>query len=383
MWYQATLQFDNPLSPRRLTTSKAELHAHSPRHTPRSAHNQVTLSGASLRPDAIGIFANTVPLQLPDPFIADVNAAYVQSMPQIEWPTGMDTNQMPKKNITFSRGSASISDVSMPDYSRSLSPKSLPSVQMLDYSHPPSLHGSQTFTAPFDSKPAAISSRSASYQYCNGEQPSAGFGQIELPLAVHDADSIAMLPPTQPPTDGMTPTFRSSTSNQADDSFNIYAITESPTRISIDGTLAPTNTRANSAANTPPSATHPSAAKKAREASYSGKKRVTSIASRDQMASVACNLASDSTAKISRQPRSMSLGALLKSKESPNFATMTKTPSSEIRSKKEGRLSNIGLDIPSKHQQSLSRRISDDLDKENVQTNSERTSSAKDPKRRR
>ena len=206
----------------------------------------------------------------------------------------------------------------MPDYSRSVSPNSLPSIQMLDYSRQASGTRSPSFTASIHSQAMSLSSKAETRQCSGWEQIPIGTKSTQLPV-VEEQNK------------------------------------EHPIR--------------------------PSAAKEAREASYTGKQRVTSITARESPG-VTVRSTSDSVIKhLQRMPSQPMQEAEDTSRNQNNLAKMPQMH--EVRSKKEGRLSSIEIDVPMKHRQGLTRSSVGELDKENARSNEVFASSIGDSKRRR
>ena len=402
MWYQAIPQFKNPLSPRKAKDVDPDSHAHSPRHelgqrrsmmTPASITRATPVNHAldmvySLKsPIAKGHGESQTcnleqPMRLPDPFVSDPHPQGELSSSFSKWLREYQTHPPSVSDVTMhdrSTASSSDHDQSMPDYSRPISPNSLQSIQMKDYSRPPSFTSAFSHTFP-DAQPPSISSRGASRQALDWEHAlsaacSAPMASLQHPTGQNSGETSRI----EDTGKNTFATRDSTTEEQSSTFFEEGLAAYSPGRVPFTGIFAPANTRASSAANTPPAATRPSAAKEARESSYSGRTRVTSITTRDGPPS-AVRSASEGNVK----PRTVSLISTKSNGGSmPKCQTIIKTPSSDVKSRKEGKTASIELDVPPKHQPSLTRTASSSYDKENARIGGETGSPAGDQKRRR
>ncbi|KAL9041845.1 MAG: hypothetical protein Q9214_003967, partial [Letrouitia sp. 1 TL-2023] len=123
---------------------------------------------------------------------------------------------------------------------------------------------------------------------------------------------------------------------QSQSQFEELMATYSPNKAS--GTYAPTNTTVSSTENTPPTAVKPSAAAKARAASYHGKPHFGSAIARDMNP-----LAKLNPSDLNRKP-------LVSDQRSENLErvheNIKQTPIKEVKSRKEGKSHNAGFTKP-------------------------------------
>ena len=392
MWYQATPQLKNPLSPRKAKEVDPNSHAHSPRHGTgkrRPIMTPTSISDASSIHRGLGIASalksattsshvrsqthlNQKSVQLSDPFVGETGS--LDGMPSSfsQWledyckhpPSISDIAMRDRSNV-----SSSDHDQSMPDYSRPISPTSLQSIQMTDLSRPPSFISALSQAAT-NSCPLSLSNREGSRQVSDWEQSLAGFATKSNPQHLKDQNTVERTDAGDHDRKGSTP--QSSRNEENFDSFFEEGLAAySPGRAPANGTFAPANTRVSSAANTPPGTTRPSTAKEARESSYSGKPRVASITTREVIPPSIrpASEGSARTGKVSHIPAAGKYGAVFK-------------PQADVKSRKEGRTANIELDVPPKHQQNLTRISPSSHDKGNTCEGNEAFSPPGDQKRR-
>ena len=400
MWYQATPQFKNPLSPRKAKEVDPDSHAHSPRHeagkrypimTPTSISDAAPVNrdlGKTSTSKSAATSSHERPpnhihrnsIELPDPFVG--NTCSVGGIPSSFSQWLGDYRKLPPSisDIAMrdrSTVSSSDHDQSMPDYSRPISPTSLQSIQMTDFSRPPSFISALSQAAA-RSYPPSLSNHDESRQVSEWEQYLAGLAVEPVPQRAKGQNTVQGTDVADHDKTTSTP-HCSNNEEHIDSLFEEGLTAYSPVRMPANGTFAPANTRASSAANTPPGATRPSAAKEARDSSYTGKARVASITTREVLPS-SVRPASEGSARIckaSQIPTASKYGTGSK------HEVDSKTPSSDVKSRKEGRTANIELDVPPKHQQNLTRTTPTNLDKENSREEDEAILPAGDQKRRR
>ena len=402
MWYQALPQFKNPLSPRKAKDVDPDSHAHSPRReseqgrsimTPSSTTHATPISRALEMPSALsfatankhGESRNVIhqqPIHLPDPFVGDTRAQRGLPSSFSQWlreyqkhpPSIGDVSMRDRSTV-----SSSDHDQSMPDYSRPISPNSLQSIQMADYSRPPSYSSALSHTYA-DSHPPSTSSSEASRQASDWEHAISAVYSVPMVGSQHSkGQNPNQTTRVEDAGKEASTTGDSGTEEQNSSYFEEGLAAYSPGRVPTAGINAPANTRANSAANTPPAATRPSAAKEARESSYTGKTRVASITTREGP-SPAIRSASEGNVRTRTSSHTPTSG---KDVNVSKPQAIMKTPSSDVKGKKEGRVTNIELDVPPKHQLSLTRTASGSHEKENSRTGRETGLHAGDQKRRR
>ena len=140
------------------------------------------------------------------------------------------------------------------------------------------------------------------------------------------------------------------------------------------GTSAPANTRASSAANTPPIQTRPSAAAEARAASYSqGRPRAVSMTSRDVPPPMSCENSDASMNFLFSEEK-----AGIKDQANPKVLSK---PTSDVKSRKEGKASE--LEPPSQIRRKSSKNSISKGDKENTKATITTTVVLSDGKRKR
>ncbi|KAL9100270.1 MAG: hypothetical protein Q9163_004330 [Psora crenata] len=398
MWYQAALQFDNALSPHRAKEVEPDSHAHSPRKPGRirsglassnEAHhvlNNNTVDSGTVRrfPNTSANLRAKQPMHLADPFIGDLKPVDGRPSSFLQWHKDSERSHSCSAEIARRDGStvsSSDHDQSMPDYSRPLSPTSLRSVQMLDYSRQPSFTNGRSRAMPDSSREPSLRSRVSSRQISGWEQALSGFGPLPVSM-VQEAEQARLVPTsTHPAEDSITPDPRIPSIEEHMSGFFEEGIAAyGPERVKVNCNLAFVNTRASSVADTPPAGTRSSAAKEARNLSYSGKARVVSITTRDSPPSVAQPAPQDSAASH----RSVSGRSEKKDIFTPNTPpAIKKLPSDNVKSRKEGRVSGIGLEVPRVDQCKASPDSVSDANKENIHASVDADTPRGDSKRRR
>ena len=313
MWWQGQQQFHNHTS-QPTGLADAEAHAHSPRcqqnHQDVSeAQPEKAMTTSHISQElvahpafrATGILGN-------DPF-------WSQHGPMHDPFTGAATsNSFYKTVATYhpgelskpsSRSTSTSHDESMPDYSRPLSPvSSRRSYPMPDYSRPATVPGSRR---PSDLADSAI------YDF--------GFSRLDSMLQSHQAQE---------------------TENQFEDLIAAF----SPRKHSSNsGISAPSNTRVNSAANTPqlkPSGT--SAAAKERVSSYASHPRSVSVTTRDphlpHSAQASCNGKKSTSSAPWKVVADMNHEVI--ETKSQSETVVKKRPIGRPRGRKEGKTSEAG-----------------------------------------
>ena len=404
MWYQATTQFENALSPRKATEIDPDSHAHSPRrHTD---HNQFRMTPSSdPHPlhstnciDAAGIrhlastrsnMSSQQLVHLSDPFVGDGRPNGDRSSSFLHWMKDFQRSDQNSDTTMRDRSTLSSSDrdQSMPDYSRPLSPTSLRSVQLACSTRPSSSTGGPGSAIPDLFRPSSFLSRASSRQKSGWEQASSDFGPPPSFLSsTRETERASSKASRKQSADGMIPLAQ----HAPGDEYNVSGFFEegmtaySPDRAAGNGILAPANTRASSAANTPPAATRPSAAKETRDSSYLGKARVVSLTTCDPPPS-AVHLAPESSGK----PPSTSTTANNSKSENKDVPTAStqlavhKMPSGYVRGRKEGRASENGSEASSHNQRKASPGSLGSHNKENTHAREEFNTSRGNSKRRR
>ncbi|KAL9129778.1 MAG: hypothetical protein Q9217_001854 [Psora testacea] len=403
MWCQAAPQFDNALSPCKAKEVYPDSHAHSPRREPSQSrcgitpstepyhlHNTKSVDATTTRQLAksSGNMTLQQTVHLSDPFVNDGRPMGTTPSSSLHWQKDLQRCQAYNGGGAMAAHTTLSSrdhDQSMPDCSRPLSPTSLRSVQTPDYTRSPSFTSERGHATPELSHPSSFWSRACSRQMSGWEQALSGFGPLPVSV-VQEAAHTSLETTGGQPADGRTPSGQ----HAPDIEEHVGGLFEdgiavcSPDRFGISGNLTPVNTRASSAANTPHATSRPSAAKEARVSSYSGKARVVSLATRNLPPSaVRSNLES------SAKPRSTSYksaSGILENKDITTLYTqpvITKTPSGNIKGRKEGKAGEIGLEVPCNDETKAFRASSRDYNKGNPHTSEETITPRGDSKRRR
>lgn len=341
MWYHSLQHFGNPLSPRRQKgTPVPNVHAHSPlRHDSRASD---LVESPSRRPDPPGTTKSRPQPVLESLF--DDSKQYQSNLVASIYNEFGDVYQRHQAEMLRESGNSSYHDTSMPDYSRPLSPNSVPSVQMVDYSRPPSDTASETLEPTFSVQIHPHKGRIPSW--FKARQTSSGNGEY-----VHHTGNVDM-------------GSRVEALNESQEGGLEKGIEH--------GIVTPANSRVQSATHTLSTLTRPSAAKEARDASYNGKQRVNSITSRETPVEGARN-----------DPKVGSSGKPEEGNDDCSSSILTRSPTNEVKSKKEGRGSNMGLNIHSKHSQNSSRATSGQRRPDENNIGSQDNTPSGDPKRRR
>lgn len=312
MWWQGQQQFHDHSSPR-TEPADPEAHAHSPRR------HQVTKENVAPQPDTMtfkGLMAPP-PIQVQgshpnhptwsshepvyDPFTGAAN-------PNTFYKAVATRSNTYRGDITVpyhSRSTSTSHDESMPDYSRPLSPaSSRHSYSMPDYSRPVTIPGSR--------RPSELA-KSDMKEY--------GLSRLESMLQTHQDHDV-------------------------ESQFNDMIASFSPRKnSSTSGISAPSNTRVNSAANTPPFKPNlASVAAQDRASSYSGHPRSVSVTIRDPPPNTRQG------SYIDTKP-SLVFPTSLASLINDNFGgdqqqletVIKKTPAEKPKGRKEGRTSEVGV----------------------------------------
>lgn len=299
MWYLTLSNPGHPLSPRRQhALQDPDSHAHSPRRRCEQDSKQVTSPTSCSHPFVDHSTDNERPSQ------SAINCNLYPDLSGI--------CQGRRAELLSLSGASSHLDLSMPDYARPLSPNSVPSVQMADYSRPSSTAVSDVLEPP-------------SYPQLHQTQ-------------IQNLNLVRSKQPTNAGSHTPNPTARESSLAPGTMSGNKDHNSECGDN---GGYPALANTRASNVAQTLSASTRPSAAKEARDASYSGKQRLTSINSRETLTE---------RTKACLDPANVGKA------EHCNIAAtspLTKTPNDAVKSKKEGRSSNVGVNVLSENDQRL------------------------------
>ena len=322
MWWQGQQQFHNVTSPRN-GTHDPDAHAHSPRHRQASKANADARAQIGMGPAHMSQGLMAHPAFRPHGS-REENAFWSQHGPMHDPFTGAPTpnsfyrsvaarGQMPSGGVATANQSRSTStshDESMPDYSRPLSPaSSRRSYPMPDYSLPPTLPGSRQGSG-----------------FASSALDEVGFSQLESMLHSHHDPEI-------------------------ESQFNDMMAAISPRKhSSMSGISAPSNTRVNSAVNTPTVPSHSiSAAAHDRVSSYNGLPRAVSVTTRDPPPRID-NATSGVLWKSPDLPSNLSSDVTydMADKKGQHENLIKKIPASNPKGRKEGRASESdGLDVPS------------------------------------
>ncbi|KAG8533712.1 uncharacterized protein KY384_001453 [Bacidia gigantensis] len=405
MWYQSMPHPEDYISPTKMQVTDPTIHAHSPRRDNVKIVPLPTLSSASQRGQpnttvdvSIRNVAGTRPkdsltrpgAHMPDPFI-DEPKTYGPKL--LSFSDGIRTLQNAHANyagfnaINRNAASSSSHDVSMPDYSRSHSPNETSEASRIPSHASTALHHQiQT------SYPTSINSQAGSRSLSEWEHALAGLGPVP-DSASHKISQVAEQNTIIEKLTGKESLSKAPIGREvATQPPGVATNESSPERIITGGILAPANTRAGSVADTPPGARRSSASKQARDASYSGKQRVTSITTKEDLASSKYSIPRESK-KLSKGSRKSAQGVLEHTEElataeenAHQRSYSSEMPSNGIRSKKEGKAMNsmtIEMDAPPKRQHSLSQTLALGHDKENLTVEDSAILPAGDLKRRR
>lgn len=320
MWWQGQQQFYDVTSPRAEAVD-AEAHGHSPRRRQTSKDNSGARADSVMAPPHMSHGLTAHPAfraraahnndsfwsqhgPMHDPFTGAANPTAFYKTVATRNSTGSGDISMPDQ----SRSTSSSHDELMPDYSRPLSPaNSHRSHPMPDYFRPPALPGSRNIS-----------------DFANSAMNELGLSRLEPML---------QSPPGYAGYD-------------SESQFEAMMASISPRRDSnLSGISAPSNTRASSAANTPPAGAVNTFAAQDRISSYGGHSRSVPVTTRDPPppsihVSLGCSKASsDSFASDVRQdPRDV---------DSQPETIVKKRPVGRPKGRKEGKLSEVGgLEIP-------------------------------------
>ena len=363
MWYQAAPQFENVLSPRKAKEIDPDSHAHSPRRQHGRDQSRMTLSsdtqklhGTNLAHAApmrqVGNTSSRMALQqpphMPDPFVGDGKPVDRRSSlfskghesSRRSDPRSADVVMTDRMILPYSD-----CDQSMPDCSRPLSPTSLRSVQMADFSRPPSFTNARIHTIPDSNRSPSLCDGARSRQMSGWEQALSGLGPLSV-AAVQEAKGKPLENTSDEVGEGRAPLVEYARDN-GDGFFEEGLSTCTPDRAKVDGTLAPVNTRVSSAITTPSTETRASSTREARYSSYSGKARVVSHTTRDPPTFAARSALGSSTKERSTSHKSPFGTLEEKDIENPKAQSVfNKMPASDVKGRKEGRTSEINLEVP-------------------------------------
>ncbi len=335
MYFQAAQQFDNISSPH-TQVADPDTHAHSPRR------RNASLVGA--RAKLISPLSTSLPGLRP-PGLKNDDPIWSQHGPTSDPFAGganLCSHYNPRSRKTTTSG-----DVSMKDRSRSTSENY--DEPMPDFTRPSSSANSRrSHPMPDYSRPQSLAS-SRQVSWYTGEDPAA-MRVAHLNYVEEAADIDEQVSETL---------------------FNDLMTRLSPRDFSANsGISAPSNTRVNSAANTPPGKS--SMASELRAVSYAGMPRSVSVTTRDPPppfntrvpSKSSINPSSDNSRSISRQLEIHDeTGEEIedKAKKRP-----VGRPAGNVKSRKEGRTSDMGLEVPSsKSQRRASTPSTSALGKEN------------------
>lgn len=338
LYFQAARQFHNVSSPH-TQAADPDTHAHSPRR-----RNASMVSARAKLSPAIGSVPSPLRgfrplgLQSDDPF-------WSQQGPTSDPSTG--GANLYKYQNPWSRNKTS-GDVSMKDRSRSTSDSY--DEPMPDFSRPTSSANSRrSHPMPDYSRPQSLTS-SRQVSWYTGED--------------YGAMSVTHLNYVEEKAPGID-------EQEGESLFNDLVVQLSPRKCSGNsGISAPSNTRVNSAANTPPGK-HSTAAE-LRAVSYAGMPRSVSVTTRDPPPPFNTRVPSNISVKPCSETSRLA-SRQMEIHDAPGEETEDKTkkrpigrPVGDVKSRKEGRTSEIGLDVPnSKTQRRSSAPSASVLGKEN------------------
>lgn len=350
MWWQGQQQFHDVISPR-AEAVEADAHGHSPRRRQDSKEIGRARADSVMAPPHMSQGLTAHPAfrarathgndpfwsqhgPMHDPFTGAANTTAFYKTVATRNSTGSGDISMPD----HSRSTSTSHDEMMPDYSRPLSPaNSHRSHPMLDYPRPSTLPGSRNIS-----------------DFANSAMNELGLSRLETMLQSH---------PGYPGYD-------------AESQFEAMMATISPRRDSnLSGITAPSNTRASSAASTPPPGNVNPFAAQDRASSYNDHPRSVSVTTRDppppaiHMSMGAVKASSDSFGSdVYQDIRDIDLqpGTVIK-----------KRPVGRPKGRKEGKTSDPGgLEIPVNKAQRRATTGSTN-GKENTQGSAEKTSDGK------
>lgn len=338
MYFQAAQQFHNVSSPH-TQAADPDTHAHSPRR-----RNASMVSARAKHNPAIGQYSSPLPGIRP-PGLHNDDPFWSQYGPTSDPFTGgarLYGYRNPRSRTATTSGDVSMKDPSrsasdsydepMPDVTRPNSPaNSRRSHPMPDYSRPQSLASSRQVS--WYTGEDATATAVAHLDYV---EENAGTGQ-------HESESL----------------------------FNELINRFSPRKFSSNsGISAPSNTRVNSAANTPPGKS--SGAAELRAVTFAGMPRSVSVTTRDPPPAFNKRVSSNYNVNIgSENPRSASRQSEVHDETGAATEDNAKKkpvgrPAGNVKSRKEGRTSETGLEIPSsKSQRRASAPSTSVLGKEN------------------
>lgn len=381
MYYQASEQMYNPLSPPKTIELDPDSHAHSPRHQrqapsptgrtrvdakrcpPRLPHEviEVPFPRRPLLHDQADVSHSWC---MHDPFVGSMNPSIPNSWRNLTRNSSKSNDIMMTDHNTLSSSSR---DQSMPDYSHSISPTtlSLRSYALPDNSRPISPASLRSELIADYSRPISLIN---SRQPSDFEQTLSGAKSLSREALAHDFDL----------NDQRALSCLDSDAGMREGHFNDPMAAHDSRMVPSNGTLAPANTRVSSAANTPTAGTRPSAAAKARASSYNGvPQRVVSVTVRDAASPMTCS----AFAKNQNSSSASHQAEIYEERSSKSQPVIRKKPSMNVKGKKEGRTSEIGLSTTS--QWSPSTVSVGSHEKDNHQTSKTRSTTTGGSKRRR
>ena len=370
MFYQALQQECNPLSPHKDKNADPDAHAHSPRHgvVASQASASAKLESTAHPPSfSYGIMQSGMmmpppPLRLPrhqlgdpslpqfsyhDPFSSIGEQVYGRRFLENSTRQTSSSGDVSMQDAPSLKSQSAINDELMADYIRPLSPiSSYKSYPMKDYSRPLSPESHRILSPPPLPVTRSLSppqDRQVSDESLRGPRMQRLFNEVE----------------TQSEREDPFP---------EDSQFSEMIGAMSPRKSPGSGYYPPTNTRASSAANTPPAALRPSAAAEARALSYGGKNRSVSHTTRDLPPLTHSRTASEIAAKPRNKTRRADSRQLEVSNETANKLqkVIKNLPSTNVKSRKETRASELDHDDATRPQRRVSAGSTAVQDKENV-----------------
>ena len=407
MWYQAASHLDNALSPRKTKELNPNSHAHSPRRD--SVHRHPKLSSPSadrsisrnraqdnsirnvLAGRIMGEDSTQQPASAHDPFIGDPTLS-----PSLQWQHSFQKSNLGRGDITMlHRGSLSSEDLSMPNNSRFSPPSNTDRVQMLaqpsqpssshgvqmtDYSRPHSLTRARSHVMPDTSRPPSVFSRASSRKISAWEQALSGVGPLPQTRAQEVEAALYETTGDRSNTTKMHPAQRATgTKIQSSDCFGEDVGISSPQWNGIVEANAPIDI---TVSPLPAMNLYP-VAKDGGDLIDSGRPRVVSSTTRELPLSATLVSSGGGTEPHPISRKSTPNEFESKDLTSETHAVIRKMPSSNVKSRKEGRTSDIGLALPSNEANQRFPTSTSDPNKENIQSNNETHTPRSGKKRRR
>ena len=370
MFYQALQPECNPLSPRMEKSIDPDAHAHSPRRgvaanrasasakldntaPPPSFSSGMMQSGMTMPPPPFRVDRRQSDPFFPqcshhDPFSGIGEHVYRRRFLQDSTRGTSSSGDISMQDAPSLKSRSTLGDELMADYIRPLSPlSSYKSYPMNEYPRPisPESHRALSLPAlPVAPSPSPPQNRQVSDESLRGPRMQRLFNEVDA-QSEHEA---------QYPEDSQ---------------FSEMIDAMSPCKSPGSGYLPPANTRASSAANTPPTATKPSAAAKARALSYSAKNRSVSHTTRDLPP-----LTHIRTSEIALEPqnkyqRAESCQSEFSDETAAKLQKVVKNPpSTNVKSKKENRASELCHEDAATPRRRVSAGSAPIRDKENLDT---------------